>query len=147
MAKDDQMHQRLLEWAQAVTVGDGSGYPTMSVLHEDWQPPSPGVTPSMKSSPHSTVRQTHRLIGNFSARLQDTVTLFYCFPGLPLADQAERLGCGVSALHKRIDQAHSFMRAMVDCERRLAQRHHVPEAGEVATDGAPASGVFDTSTI
>lgn len=142
MARDDQMHQRLLEWAQAVTVGDGSGYPTMSVLHEDWTPPSPGITPSMKTSPHSTARQTHRIIGQFSQRLQATLTLHYCFPGLSLDEQAERLGCGVSALHKRIELAHAFLRSWVEGERRLSQRHAPP-----APATADVQGVFDTSTL
>lgn len=134
MARDDQMHQRLLEWAQAVTVGDGSGYPTMSVLHEDWTPPSPGITPSLKTSPHSSARQTHRIIAQMSLRLQDTLTLHYCFPGLSLEEQALRLGCGVSALHKRIDTAHRLLRSWVDTEARLTQRK------------AEAT-VFDNSTI
>jgi DNA-directed RNA polymerase specialized sigma24 family protein len=122
MARDDHMHQRLLEWAQAVTVGDGSGYPTMSVLHEDWTPPSPGLTPILKSSPHSAARQTHRLVGLFSARLQDTVTLHYCFPGLSIAEQAARLDCGVRTVHERIEVAHRLLRAFVDSERRLSAR-------------------------
>jgi len=33
MARDMKIELRLLRWAAAVTVGDGSGFPTMSVLH------------------------------------------------------------------------------------------------------------------
>ena len=45
-ARDERIEARLQRWARWVTVGDGSGFPTMSVLHREWTPPSPGTTPT-----------------------------------------------------------------------------------------------------
>lgn len=113
MARDDQMHQRLLAWAQWVTVGDGSGYPSMSVLHEDWSPPSPGMTPTMKVAAPSSARETHLAMAGWSARLRNTVALYYCTQ-LPIAEQASRLGCAPSTVHERIGQAHALLRSWLD---------------------------------
>ena len=110
MARDMKIEARLQRWAAAVTVGDGSGFPTMSVLHPEWQPPSPGQTPTMKTSAHSDVRETHREIGFLSMRLANTVVLHYCLK-LPLAAQAERLECGESTVIKRLELAHRQLRA------------------------------------
>jgi DNA-directed RNA polymerase specialized sigma24 family protein len=110
MARDDAMHQLLLAWAQWVTVGDGSGYPTMSVLHADWSPPSPGTTPTMKVTAPSSARRTHRVVHSWSARLRDTVMVYYCCPTLTVAEMGQRLGCGPSTVHERIAQAHVLLR-------------------------------------
>lgn len=109
MARDEQMHQRLLEWAQWRKCGDGSGYPTMSVLHEDWSPPAPGLTPTMKVAGSSTARQTHRAMAGWSARMRNTVALYY-LTNLPIAEQAERLECAERTVHERIEQAHGLLR-------------------------------------
>jgi DNA-directed RNA polymerase specialized sigma24 family protein len=108
--RDEQMHTRLLEWAQWRKVGDGSGYPTMSVLHEDWSPPSPGQTPTMKVSAPSSARVTHRAMVGWSGRLRNTVALYY-LTNLPIAEQAARLECAERTVHERIDQAHGLLRA------------------------------------
>jgi DNA-directed RNA polymerase specialized sigma24 family protein len=110
MARDEQMHHRLLEWAQWRKVGDGSGYPTMSVLHEDWSPPSPGITPTMKVASPSSARQTHRAVQSLSARLRNTVALHY-LTNLPIAEQAARLECAECTVHARIEQAQGLLRA------------------------------------
>jgi DNA-directed RNA polymerase specialized sigma24 family protein len=109
MARDEQMHQRLLEWAQWRKCGDGSGYPTMSVLHEDWSPPSPGITPTMKVAAPSSARQTHRAIQALSARLRNTVAIHY-LTNLPIAEQARRLECAERTVHERIEQAQGLVR-------------------------------------
>lgn len=113
MARIDWVEQRLQRWAQAVTVGDGSGYPVMSVLHEDWMPPSPGVTPSMKVSSASDARSTHRAIERLSQRLKNTLVVHYLL-ALPLPDQAARLGCAVDTVHGRIEAAHAQLAAILD---------------------------------
>lgn len=110
MARDDQMHQRLLEWAQWRKCGDGSGYPTMSVLHEDWSPPSPGITPTMKSCGPSSARMTHRAMACWSARLRNTVAIHY-LTNLPLAEQAQRLDCAERTVYERVEQAQALLRA------------------------------------
>ena len=105
MARDVLIDARLCRWAQAVTVGDGSGFPTMSVLHREWQPPSGGMVPSMKVHPLSDVVTTHDAIRHLSMRLRNTVVVHYCLH-LPLAEQAERLECAVDTVHGRVEQAH-----------------------------------------
>lgn len=105
MGKDDRIEALLIEWAQWLTVGDGSGYATMSVLHVDWQPPSPGITPTMKTATPSRARRLHRQIGLMSQRMSNTLVVHYCLR-LPIAEQAARLDCSVSAVHARVTLAH-----------------------------------------
>jgi DNA-directed RNA polymerase specialized sigma24 family protein len=112
MARDNGIEERLVRWASSVTVGDGTGFPTMSVLHPEWQPPSPGVTPTMKTAPGSDVQQTHRAIGQLSMRLRNTVVVHYCIKG-SLEEQALRLDCEVVTVHARINQAHRELQALL----------------------------------
>jgi DNA-directed RNA polymerase specialized sigma24 family protein len=109
MAKDDRVEALLIEWAQWLTVGDGSGYASMSVLHVDWQPPSPGQTPTMKTSHPSRARRLHQRIGLMSQRLSNTLVIHYCLR-LPIDKQALRLECSVSTVHARIDICHRALR-------------------------------------
>jgi DNA-directed RNA polymerase specialized sigma24 family protein len=102
--RDIEIHERLLAWAQYVTVGDGSGYPTMSVLHPQWQPPTPGTTPTMKVSSPSSARQTHRAIGMLKAKSRDALVMHYV-KRLPMALQAEQLGCAESTVYTRVETA------------------------------------------
>lgn len=123
MARDEQMHLRLVEWAQWRKVGDGSGYPTMSVLHEDWSPPSPGQTPTMKVAAPSSARQTHRAMASWSGRLRNTVAIHY-LTNLPMAEQAARLGCAERTVYERIEQAQAMLREALHGEFR-----HMQETG------------------
>ena len=109
MARDDAMHQRLQEWSAWVTVGDGSGFPTMSVLHKNWSPPTPGASPSMKVSAPSSARQTHRIVASWSVRHRNTVVLYYCTQ-LPVEQQAQRLECAPGTVYERITVAHRMLR-------------------------------------
>jgi DNA-directed RNA polymerase specialized sigma24 family protein len=114
MARIDWVEQRLQRWGQAVTERDGSGYPVMSVLHEDWMPPSPGVTPSMKISlGRSDAASTHRAISRLSRKQRDAVVIHYALK-LPMAEQAARLGCAVDTVHGRIEAAHAQLAAILD---------------------------------
>jgi DNA-directed RNA polymerase specialized sigma24 family protein len=121
------MHQLLLAWAQWVTVGDGSGYPTMSVLHEDWSPPSPGLTPTLKVAAHSTAPRTHRVMATWSERLRQTVQLYYCMPTLPVAEMAARLECAPSTVHERIVHAHQLLRQAL--HEQAGEFRHMEKAG------------------
>jgi DNA-directed RNA polymerase specialized sigma24 family protein len=105
MARDPQIEARLLRWAAWRTVGDGSGFPVMSVIHPEWQPPSPGVTPTLKVGAATDVRQTNRAIAKLSLRLRNTLVVHYVHR-LPLVDQAARLECEVSTVIARIAAAH-----------------------------------------
>lgn len=129
MARDDAMHQRLLEWAAWVTVGDGSGYPSMSVLHESWTPPTPGTTPTMKVCAPSSARQTHRIMAGWSVRQRNTVALYYCTQ-LPVAEQALRLECGERTVYERIDVAHRLLRQALQDRSTIS-----PHAGKRVDSG------------
>lgn len=109
MGKDDRIEALLIEWAQWLTVGDGSGYATMSVLHVDWTPPSPGTTPTMKTGKASRSAAVHRAIGRMSQRLANTLVVHYCLR-LPLAEQALRLDCGEGTVVARLVYAHRLLR-------------------------------------
>lgn len=106
MARDAAIEARLQRWAQWLNVGDGSGFPVLSVLHPEWQPPSPGITPTMKVGSASDVRATHRAIARLSLRLANTLVVHYCMK-LPLPEQARRLDCAESTVLARVDMAHS----------------------------------------
>lgn len=113
MARDEAMHLRLVEWAQWCKVGDGSGYPTMSVLHEDWSPPSPGQTPTMKVAAPSSALETQRAMRGWSVRLLNTVALHY-LTNLPVAEQAVRLECAERTVYERIEQAQALLRESIE---------------------------------
>ena len=109
----------LVEWAQWLKVGDGSGFSTMSVLHVDWMPPSPGITPTLKTSHPSRVRRLHRLICLLSRREADTLVVHYCMR-LSIEDQASRLECAVSTVHGRVESIQKRLRAALadDSEKK-----------------------------
>lgn len=96
------MEALLLDWASWLTVGDGSGYARMSVLHEDWSPPTPGQSPTLKSVAPDASRRLHRLIErHLSMRLRNTLVVRYVVGG-SLADQAVRLGCQPDTIRTRV---------------------------------------------
>lgn len=107
--RDEAIDARLQRWAQWVTAGEGSGFPTMSVLHREWTPPSPGTTPTLKVAASSDVRQTHRALAKLSLRLRNTVVVHYCHK-VPLAEQARRLDCAESTVVARIPVIHQLVR-------------------------------------
>lgn len=108
MARDAGIEQRLQQWAQWLTVGDGSGYPTKSTLHPMWSPPSAGMTPTMKVGAPSNARQTHRAVRGLSERLQHTLLLHYV-KHLSVAEQASQLQCQPQTIDQRIWQAHRLL--------------------------------------
>lgn len=108
MEREGAIEQRLQRWAQWVTVGDTSGFPTMSVLHENWSPPSGTVTPTMRVSDLSDVRATHAAIRSLSQRLANTVVVCYCFKHTT-AEQAARLDCAERTVRARVLQAHRLI--------------------------------------
>ena len=112
MARIEWVEQRLLAWAAWLTVGDGNGYPALSVLHEDWSPPSPGTTPTMKVGVPQSARQTHAAVLQLSERMQKTLRVHYV-QRLPLADQAEWLGCQPGTVYARVEAAHAALAAVM----------------------------------
>lgn len=112
MARSGQMERRLQEWAQWMKVGDGSGYPTMSPLHPEWSPPSPGTTPTPKAASPSGARETHQAIIQLSERLQHTLYWHYV-TNLPVTEQAQRLGCQPDTVGKRVQTAHRALMGLL----------------------------------
>ena len=117
MARDPNIDARLQRWAEWLTVGDGSGYPVKSTLHEDWSPPGPGITPSMKVAPANDARQTHRLVQQLGPKQQAVVVVHY-IKRLPAALASIELQCRVDTVHARIEAAHAALRLLIDAERR-----------------------------
>lgn len=109
MGKDDRIELMLIEWAQWLQIGDGSGYSTMSVLHPDWSPPSPGITPTMKTVRNSSVIKVHAAVCALSMRMANTLVVHYC-KRMSLAEQAAELGCSVSTVTARVARAHLELR-------------------------------------
>lgn len=112
MARDAEMDARLQRWAHGVTVGDGAGFPAMSVLHPSWQPPAPGTIPVLKAAAPSDVRQTHRALGVLSDRLRATVVAHYVLRP-PIAEQAAMLECAQATVHARVERVHTQLRAVL----------------------------------
>ncbi len=107
MAQIDWVHAALQRWAAAVGEGkDGSGFPTMSVLHPNWSPPAPGQTPTLKAvRGASDVRATHAALALLTVRQRNTVVVHYC-RRLSLAEQGQMLGCEPDTVTKRIGVIH-----------------------------------------
>ena len=107
MAKIGWVDEALQRWAAVVVEGkDGSGFPTMSVLHEDWSPPTPGQTPTMKVVRGTgDVRRVHAAVAQLSLRERNTVVLHYC-RRMSLAEQGAELGCQAETVAKRIEVIH-----------------------------------------
>ena len=109
------IHGRLLSWAQWLTTGGTAvGYPTTNVLHQNWMPPTPGGTPTLRSSPASSgaQRETHRCIGALTLRLSNTLVVHYIYRG-SLAEQACRLGCQPSTVAARVAEARRLIGLML----------------------------------
>lgn len=115
MAKIQVIDDMLRRWAAAVAGdGDGSGYPTMSVLHVDWSPPTPGQTPTMKTVKRGAdVERTHAAVARLSMRSRNTVVVVYCCGPLSVVEQAARLECQVKTLEKRVDAIHRELAALL----------------------------------
>lgn len=112
MARDNEVEAMLQRWAEAVKVGDGSGYARVNTIHPNWSPPSKGVRPTMKVGWSSDVLETGRLIARLSLRLRNTVVVHYVM-GLSLAEQGERLACAASTVTRRVEQAHARIMAFM----------------------------------
>jgi DNA-directed RNA polymerase specialized sigma24 family protein len=106
--RDAGIEARLNRWADAVIIGDGSGYASVCVLHESWSPPTPGQRPILKSSPASDAGQTHRAIGMLSLRLRNAVVARYIYGGT-VAEQAARMDCAPETVRDRIERAHAAL--------------------------------------
>lgn len=78
----DVLQGRLQAWAAWLTGGgSGVGYPTKSVLHSSWLPPTAGLTPTMVAGTGDGGRREralHHVISTaLSVRLQNTLVVVY----------------------------------------------------------------------
>lgn len=112
MARDAAIEARLLRWAEAVTIGDASGYASVCTLHESWSPPQAGQRPTLKVGVASDVRETHRAIGRLSLRLRNAVVVRYCYGGT-IAEQAMRMECAPDTVRDRVERAHHALRGIL----------------------------------
>ena len=117
MAKDAAMDDRLWRWAEWLKSGDGSGYPVKCTLHEDWSPPSPGLTPSMKVAPHNDALQTQRMVHRLSDRMLATLVAHYVVR-MSASAAADALDCKPDTVHARIEAAHVELLWMLKAEKR-----------------------------
>lgn len=108
MARIEWIDQRLQRWAEWLKVGNGAGYPVRCVLDEDWSPPAPGTTPTMKVAPMNDAPQTHRAVLQLSERLQATLVSHYLLR-MSAADAAAALSCEPNTVHQRIERAHELL--------------------------------------
>ena len=109
----DPMQGRLVAWAAWLTSGgSGEGYPTKSVLHSSWLPPTPGQTPTMVSSTGTTGRREralHQMISaELSVRLQNTLVVVYVMRASP-AEQVVLLECLASTVRARVSEAKALL--------------------------------------
>lgn len=102
--------QMLLERWAAWLQGSGAaavGYPTKSVLHPSWLPPSGGMAPVMRTAPASTCRQeraVHEVVCGMSKTMQDTLVVVYVWRKTE-AERAAALGCQPSTVRARVAEA------------------------------------------
>ena len=109
----DVIQNRLQAWAAWLTGGSsGAGYPTKSVLHESWLPPTPGQTPSMRTDGGGSTRQErelHAIIAStLSVRLQNTLVVVYVMRAKP-DEQVMRLDCQQSTVRARVSEAKTII--------------------------------------
>lgn len=119
MARDPGIDNMLQRWAERVTVGNGSGFPTMSTLHPSWQPPPPGQMPTMrtfKGDDYGEAAQMHRLVARLSTKQFNAVVAHYLLH-VPMAEQAKRLGCGERTVIERVERAQRELRAWLSGDR------------------------------
>ena len=117
MARIEEIDRLLWLWAEQLKVGDGSGYPTKSTLHEDWSPPSPGVTPTMKVAGRGLTG-----IGKHVDQLPDsvkaTVVAKYLLR-MSDRDAAAVLACAEATVGQRIVRAHQMLAGMMEKRTRV----------------------------
>jgi len=113
----DVITSRLQAWAAWLTSsGSAAGFPTKSVLHESWLPPTPGQTPTMTTGSGGAGRQEralHMLIERFSVRLQNTLVVVYVMRAKPV-EQARLLECQESTVRARLAEARRLIGMALD---------------------------------
>lgn len=111
MARIEEVDRRLWLWAEALKVGDGNGYPAKNTLHEDWSPPGPGITPTMKvCAVGADVRTMTAAVRELSQTVQATLVAHYLLR-MAVVDIAAMMECKPDTVHARIEAAHRALAA------------------------------------
>lgn len=119
-ATTDAMERRLREWGSWLAAGCSTtgGYPTKSVLHPEWSPPSSGSRPAMKVATvrDNRERAVHAVVCAMSHRLQQTLIVQYVI-NVSLEERLTRLGCGKATLYARVTAAKRTIGAELRVEK------------------------------
>lgn len=110
----DVMERRLLSWAAwRCGAGCADGFPTKSVLHPSWSPPSGGQLPAMRVvfRGDAAERELDGKVQQLSVRLRDALYVVYIKRMSP-ADQARALQCQPGTVRARIAEAKRQLAAM-----------------------------------
>lgn len=106
MARDPAIDARLMRWAEWVTVGDGSGFASISVLHQNWTPPTAGQRPTLKvARSQAEAVETHKALRRLPVKLQATAVVHYVKRGT-LVEQAAQLECQEDTVLDRVERLH-----------------------------------------
>lgn len=104
----DMVERRLLEWAAWKTRGgNGDGFPTKSVLHHSWSPPTPGRTPTMATSSSGSdarERQVDGCVQELRPKLRDAIVARYLMRAT-IEEQVRMAGCTAEGVRKRVQIA------------------------------------------
>lgn len=104
----DMVERRLLEWAAWKMRGrSGDGYPTKSVLHPSWSPPTPGRTPTMMTTSagsETRERQVDECVQELRPKLRDAIVVRYLMRA-DIDEQVRRAGCTADGVRKRVQMA------------------------------------------
>lgn len=116
---DEQVHVRLVEWAVWRTVGDASGYARTNCLHESWAPGRGQLSMAVQRvNTHAREREIDAHVRRLSARLQDTLAVYYC-KRLPQSEQARLLGCQPSTVRARVGEARRQIAVFYELSQSL----------------------------
>lgn len=111
MARDDRIEAMLQAWAEYVSVGDGSGYPSVSVLHKSWMPPTPGRTPTIKVARFSLdAARIEAALRELGTKWWRVAMVHYVKRG-SIAWQAEQLDCQPGTVYARVELLHARLAA------------------------------------
>lgn len=123
MAKIDYIEHRLLNWARwKMRQGGSLNYAGINWDFEGRSGYREAVIPINDCEAADTDEAIHKL----PQHLQETLVEHYTGETVDIPSQAERLGCGVSTVHARIDEAHqrlaTYYRMRADADRTEQER-------------------------
>jgi len=115
MARIEWVHARLLQWAAWKASRDAkqSGFPKVNVIGRWWEPPNGREAQAFIPIDDTEAFATEQAVRGLDTRLQETVEQHYIASG-SMSDDARALGCSISTVHARIEEAHRKLREAFD---------------------------------